>query len=119
MCGNGDRGLSQIVLKAMQFTSVYALPVKAVPASFEWVEFDGRLRANRLVCLVENHHIPGSLSLKYGNVILAASFGANDGITMPLVVADQPRAGHRKPTCVYDTPDDIAWRSGTSGARLR
>ena len=93
MCGNGDRGLSQIVLKAMQFTSVYTLPVKAVPASIERVEIDGRFRANRLVFLVENHHVPGSLRLKYGNVILAASFGADDGITMPLVVTNQPHAG--------------------------
>jgi hypothetical protein len=38
---------------------------------------------------------------------------------MPVVVTNQPHASQRKPTCVYDTPDDVAWRSGTSGARLR
>jgi hypothetical protein len=119
LCGNGDKGLSQIVLRAVSFASIYPLPVKAIPAGFERVEIDGRFRANWLVCLVENDHVPGSLRLEYGNVILAASFGADDGIAMPVVVTNQPHAGQRNTTYICDTPDDIAWRSGTSGARLR
>lgn len=87
-CGNSDRALSQIVLKAVSFASIYPLPVKAIPASFEWVEIDRRFRANRLVCLVENHHVPGSLRLEYGKVILATSFSADDRITMPVVVTN-------------------------------
>ena len=85
---------------ATRHGSVYSLPVKAVPARFERVEIDWRFRANRLVGLVENHYVPGGLRLEYGDVILATAFGADDGITVPVVVTNQPHAGQRNPICI-------------------
>ena len=104
---------------AARHTSVHSLPVKAVPASFERVEIDGRFGANRLVCLVENHHVPGSLRLEYGEVILATSFGANNGITVPVILADQPHSNQAVTFLVNHTPRDVTWRSRTAGAGMR
>jgi hypothetical protein len=53
---------------------------------------DGHLRADRLVCLVDNCYVPGSLRLENREVIFATSFGANDGITVPVIMADQPHS---------------------------
>jgi hypothetical protein len=89
---NGHKGLSQIVLNAASFTSIYPLPVEAVPASFERVEMDRHIRANRLVSLIDNCYIPDGLRLENREVEFATSFGSDNGITVPVIMADQPHS---------------------------
>ena len=77
---------------ATRHSSVYSLPVKAVPASLERGEMDGHFRANRLVCPVNNCYVPDSLRLENWEVVFATSFGANNRITVPVIMADQPHS---------------------------
>jgi hypothetical protein len=77
---------------ATRHSSVHSLPVKAVPTGFERVEMDGHFRANRLVCLINNCYVPDSPRLKNWEVVFATSFGADNGITVPVILADQPHS---------------------------
>ena len=100
-------------------SSVHSLPVKAVPASFEWGEIDGHFRANRLVCLINNCYVPDSLRLEDREVVFATSFGTNNGITVPVILADQPHSNQTVTFLVNHAPRDVTWRSRTAGAGMR
>ncbi|MEJ2555756.1 MAG: hypothetical protein P8186_05930 [Anaerolineae bacterium] len=80
---------------------------------------DRCLRADRLVGLVEDHHVPGRLRLEDGEIILTAPFAANDEITMPFVVTDQPHTSQRIAAGIDDTSRDVAGCPGTTRAGLR
>ena len=99
-------------------SSFDSLPIEAVPARLKRVELNGHFRTDWLVCLVNNHDVPGSLCLEYGNVVLTTPFAADNRVAMPVVVADKSNAGQRNPTGINHPPDNITRRSGTAGAWL-
>jgi hypothetical protein len=94
-------------------------PVEHVPTGFQQIDSDGRLRADRLVVLVENDHVPGRVGLDDQKIILAAPFASDDRVAMPLIVADQPHADQRVTIGIGDMTDDVGRSLWTTGTRMR
>jgi len=64
-------------------------PIENVAAGLVRIKADGYLGADRLTWLAEHDDIPDGFSLNDGNIVLAVDLAGNDGLTVPLVVADQ------------------------------
>ncbi len=99
--------------------SIHSPPLEYVATGLQQIDGDRRLGADRLVVLVENDHVPGRVGLDDRKIVLAATFGSDDRVAVPLIIADQPYADQRAATDIGYVTDNVGRCLWTTGTRMR
>lgn len=94
-------------------------PVENIATGLVGVKADGYLRTDRHISLIQHDDIPGGFCLDDGKVILAAGLAGDDGIAVPLVVADQSHTGQGIAICIRDVANNVSGGFGTARAGMR